>query len=197
MSTSLHSERERYGLMIVMNEDELEVEQKSEGKYEVTVEAVEELIPELDELIAEVELVEVDMKGLVVKEVVSGHGDVEGLVVVVGCVLLWLEADNHIHNQTIELHRRFRCLSMYGDLKTIRLSPYFDIRYRFELGFQFNRFEVNKQHIADVMPVLLKSGQSASREEAVEEMKDCRSTVHPYHRSTVMPEYGQAYFMTD
>ncbi|KAF2575290.1 hypothetical protein F2Q70_00003723 [Brassica cretica] len=31
------------------------------------------------------------------------------------------------------------------------------------------------------MPVLLKSGQSASREEAVEEMKDCRSTVlKPY-----------------
>ncbi|KAG5375438.1 hypothetical protein IGI04_040034 [Brassica rapa subsp. trilocularis] len=360
------------------------------------MEAVEELIPEVDELIAEVELVEVDMKGLVVKEVVSGHGDVEGLVVVVGCVLLWLEADNHIHNQTIgsgsgvslgvarmaakqkpknliapvhqsfdanismearhqiidsnitfipAVHekkvkspmepdqkmvtadalippydapkigalndddpaeedemqeefagnelmviedddllgaglmqmddhsnnqlarlndsdetiqpdmiliieekpegdeadsadtnkalvesvrraspriraissskqangagrgrlaqqsiyrfRRFRCLSIYGDLKTIKLSPYFDIRYRFELGFQFNRFEVNKQHIADVMPVLLKSGQSASREEAVEEMKDCRSTVHPCHRSTVMPEYGQAYFMTD
>ncbi|CDY14990.1 BnaA10g08660D [Brassica napus] len=101
MSTSLHSEWETYGLMIVMKEDELEVEQKSEGKYEVTVEAVEELIPEVEELIAEVELVEVDMKVLVVKEVVSGHGDVEGLVVVVGCVLLWLEADNHIHNQTI------------------------------------------------------------------------------------------------
>ncbi|RID40601.1 hypothetical protein BRARA_J00633 [Brassica rapa] len=65
------------------------------------MEAVEELIPEVEELIAEVELVEVDMKVLVVKEVVSGHGDVEGLVVVVGCVLLWLEADNHIHNQTI------------------------------------------------------------------------------------------------
>ncbi|KAF3605668.1 hypothetical protein DY000_02048638 [Brassica cretica] len=40
------------------------------------------------------------------------------------------------------------------------------------------------------MPVLLKSGQSASQEEAVEEMKDCRSTKHPCHRSTVMPEYG-------
>ncbi|WZZ20572.1 hypothetical protein YC2023_121959 [Brassica napus] len=46
------------------------------------MEAVEELIPEVEELIAEVELVEVDMKVLVVKEVVSGHGDVEGLVVV-------------------------------------------------------------------------------------------------------------------
>ncbi|KAF3531186.1 hypothetical protein DY000_02040263 [Brassica cretica] len=40
------------------------------------------------------------------------------------------------------------------------------------------------------MPVLLKSGQSASREEAAEEMRDCRSMVHPCHRSTVMPERG-------
>ncbi|KAF3576500.1 hypothetical protein DY000_02033649 [Brassica cretica] len=31
----------------------------------------------------------------------------------------------------------------------------------------------------EVMPVLLKSGQSASREEAVEEMKNCRPTVNP------------------
>ena len=44
------------------------------------------------------------------------------------------------------------------------------------------------------MPVLLKSGQSASREEAVEEMKDCESTVHPWCRSTVMPEYGPNIF---
>ncbi|KAF3501339.1 hypothetical protein F2Q69_00042954 [Brassica cretica] len=44
------------------------------------------------------------------------------------------------------------------------------------------------------MPVLLKSGQSASQEEAVEEMKDCRSTKHPCHRSTVMPEYGLSIF---
>lgn len=35
-----NNERERYGLMIVMKEDELEVEQKSEGKYEVTVEVL-------------------------------------------------------------------------------------------------------------------------------------------------------------
>ncbi|KAF2561541.1 hypothetical protein F2Q70_00015462 [Brassica cretica] len=44
------------------------------------------------------------------------------------------------------------------------------------------------------MPVLLKGGQCASREEAVEEMKDCRSTVHLCHRSTVMPEYGLSIF---
>ncbi|KAG5393096.1 hypothetical protein IGI04_023059 [Brassica rapa subsp. trilocularis] len=34
------------------------------------------------------------------------------------------------------------------------------------------------------MPILLKSDQYTSREEAVEEMKDCRSTVHPCHRLT-------------
>ncbi|KAF3521944.1 hypothetical protein F2Q69_00046036 [Brassica cretica] len=40
------------------------------------------------------------------------------------------------------------------------------------------------------MPVLLKSGQSASREEAVEEMKDCRSMKQHWFRSTVIPKYG-------
>ena len=39
------------------------VDQKTEGKYEVTVE----------ELMAELELVEVDMKVVVMKEVVGGH----------------------------------------------------------------------------------------------------------------------------
>ncbi|KAF3562794.1 hypothetical protein DY000_02015896 [Brassica cretica] len=38
------------------------------------------------------------------------------------------------------------------------------------------------------------NGQFASREEVVEEMKDCRSTVHPCHRSTVMPERGPNIF---
>ncbi|KAF3570110.1 hypothetical protein F2Q69_00058925 [Brassica cretica] len=38
-----------------------------------------------------------------------------------------------------------------------------------------NDDEVNQHHVSEVMPVLLKSGQSASREEAVEEMQDCRS----------------------
>ncbi|KAF3553333.1 hypothetical protein F2Q69_00013077 [Brassica cretica] len=36
-------------------------------------------------------------------------------------------------------------------------------------------FEVNQHPVAEVMPVLLKSGQHASREEAVEKMKDCQS----------------------
>ncbi|KAF2532537.1 hypothetical protein F2Q70_00030238 [Brassica cretica] len=40
------------------------------------------------------------------------------------------------------------------------------------------------------MHVLLKSGQFASREEAVEEMMDCRSMKEHWCRSTVMPEYG-------
>ncbi|KAF3514355.1 hypothetical protein F2Q69_00006387 [Brassica cretica] len=40
------------------------------------------------------------------------------------------------------------------------------------------------------MHVLLKSGQSASREEAVEEMKDCRWMKQHWCRLTVMPEYA-------
>ncbi|KAF3580396.1 hypothetical protein DY000_02031313 [Brassica cretica] len=45
----------------------------------------------------------------------------------------------------------------------------------FELAFQRHRFEVNQHLVAEVMHVLLKSGQSASREEAVE-----KKNVHPY-----------------
>ncbi|KAF3559211.1 hypothetical protein F2Q69_00012790 [Brassica cretica] len=90
-----------------------------------------------------------------------------------------------------ELHRRIRCLAMDGDLSTVRLSPSVVIRYSFELDFQFHRFEVNQHPIAEFMLVLLKSGQSASPEETVEEMKDFRSTVHPWCRSTVMPDMGR------
>ncbi|KAF3486294.1 hypothetical protein F2Q69_00052972 [Brassica cretica] len=64
----------------------------------------------------------------------------------------------------------------------------------YELDFQCHQFEGNQHPISEVMLVLLKSGQSVSREEAVEEMKDCRSTVHPCCRSTVMPEYGLSIF---
>uniref|UniRef100_M4F780 Uncharacterized protein n=1 Tax=Brassica campestris TaxID=3711 RepID=M4F780_BRACM len=78
-----------------------------------------------------------------------------------------------------ELHRRVRCLAMDGDIPTVRLSSSFNISYIFELPFQCHRFEVNQHPIADIMHALLNSGQSASRVEAVEEMKDCRSTVHP------------------
>ena len=80
-----------------------------------------------------------------------------------------------------ELHRHVKSLAMYGDLPTVILSPSLDIIYRFELAFQCYRFEVNQHLIADVMPVLLMSGQSTLREEAFEEMKDCRSMVHPCH----------------
>ena len=73
---------------------------------------------------------------------------------------------------------------MDGDLPTVRLSP----------SFQFLRFEVNQHPVAEVMHVLLKSGQSASQEEAVEEMKDCRSITQHWCRSTVMPERGPSIF---
>ncbi|KAF3515513.1 hypothetical protein DY000_02061608 [Brassica cretica] len=63
--------------------------------------------------------------------------------------------------------------------------------HAFDLAnFECHRFEVNQHTVAEVMPVLLKSGQSASQEEAVEEMKDYRSVLQHWCRSTVMPEYG-------
>ena len=93
-----------------------------------------------------------------------------------------------------ELHRRVRCLAMCGDLSTVRLSPSFNRRYSFELDFQCPRFEINQHPVAEVMHVLLKSGMSASREEAVEKMKGCRSTVHPWCGLTVMQEYGPSIF---
>ncbi|KAF2596446.1 hypothetical protein F2Q68_00009098 [Brassica cretica] len=64
----------------------------------------------------------------------------------------------------------------------------------FSHDFQYRRSEVNQHPVAEVMPILLKSGQSASREEAVEEMKDCRSTLQHWCRSKVMPKYGLGIF---
>ncbi|KAF3609136.1 hypothetical protein DY000_02047550 [Brassica cretica] len=95
---------------------------------------------------------------------------------------------------SIDTHINGRCLAMDGEFFTVKLSSSIDTRYSFELSFQCHWFEVNQHPIAKVMFVLLKSGQSASREEVVEEMKDCRSTVHPCRRSTVMPEYGLIIF---
>ncbi|KAF3515976.1 hypothetical protein DY000_02060135 [Brassica cretica] len=83
---------------------------------------------------------------------------------------------------------------MDGDLPTVRLSPSFDTRYSFDLAFQCHRFEVNQYPVADVMPILLKSGQCASQEELVEEMKDCRSITQQWSQSTVMPERGPSIF---
>ncbi|KAF3585612.1 hypothetical protein F2Q69_00028546 [Brassica cretica] len=89
---------------------------------------------------------------------------------------------------------RVRCLAMDADIPNVRLSPSFSKRSIFELSFQCHRFEVNQHPVPEVMPILLKSGQSASREEAVEEMKDCRSMKQHWCRSTVMPEYGLSIF---
>ncbi|KAF3489028.1 hypothetical protein F2Q69_00055692 [Brassica cretica] len=61
-----------------------------------------------------------------------------------------------------ELHRCIRCLAIDGDFLTVRLNPYFDTRYIFELSFKFHWFEVNHHPVAEVMLVLLKSGQSVS-----------------------------------
>ncbi|KAF3566932.1 hypothetical protein DY000_02016318 [Brassica cretica] len=71
----------------------------------------------------------------------------------------------------------------YGDLEPFDMQNCTDA----------SDFEVNQHPVAD-MPVLLKSSQSASREEAVEEMKDCRSMKQHWCRSTVMPEYGLSIF---
>ncbi|KAF2587504.1 hypothetical protein F2Q70_00035716 [Brassica cretica] len=62
------------------------------------------------------------------------------------------------------------------------------------LDFQCHKFEVNQHPSAEVIHVLLKSGQSASREEAVEEMKDYRSMLKHWCRSTWMPECGPNIF---
>ncbi|KAF3515975.1 hypothetical protein DY000_02060134 [Brassica cretica] len=83
---------------------------------------------------------------------------------------------------------------MDGDLSAVRLSPSSDTRYLFELAFQCRQFQVNQHHVEDVMPVLLKRGQSASREKAVEEIKDCRPMKQHWCRSTVIPEYGLSIF---
>ncbi|KAF2594062.1 hypothetical protein F2Q70_00043386 [Brassica cretica] len=74
-----------------------------------------------------------------------------------------------------ELHRRVRCIAMDGDIPTVRLSSSFDKRYIFELAFQCHQFGINQHPVADVIPVLLRSDQSASREEAVEKRNVCRS----------------------
>ena len=90
----------------------------------------------------------------------------------------------------VELHRRVQCLGMDGDLPTVRLSPYFDTRQSFELAFQFHRSQVNQHPVAEVMPVLLKSGQSASREEAAEKRKPRRSMQHSARRSMEISDRG-------
>ena len=93
-----------------------------------------------------------------------------------------------------ELQRRVIYLAMEGDLTTVRFSPYFDTRYSFELTFQCHRSQVNQHPIEEVMPVLLKSGRSASREEAVEKRKPRRSMQHSARRSMEIPDRGPCIF---
>ena len=62
-----------------------------------------------------------------------------------------------------ELDRRVRCLAIDGDLTTVILSPSFEKINSFALAFQCNRFEVDQYPIAEVIPVLLKRGQSRER----------------------------------
>ncbi|KAF3564160.1 hypothetical protein DY000_02013953 [Brassica cretica] len=81
-----------------------------------------------------------------------------------------------------ELHRRVRCLPMDGDLPTVILSSYLDTRYSFVLAFQCHRSQVNQHPVAEVIPVLLKRCQSASREEAAENRKPRRSIQHSARR---------------
>lgn len=59
------------------------------------------------------------------------------------------------------------------------IEPILSKRYSFELAFQCPRFEVNQSLIAEVMSILVKSGQSASREETVEETKERLSVTQP------------------
>ena len=93
-----------------------------------------------------------------------------------------------------ELHRRIRSLAMDGNLPTVRLSPYVDTRYSRELAFQCHRSQVIQHLVAEVMPVLLKSGQSASREKAAEKRKPRRSMQHSARRSMEIPDRGPCIF---
>ncbi|KAF2546327.1 hypothetical protein F2Q70_00021720 [Brassica cretica] len=77
---------------------------------------------------------------------------------------------------------------MDGYLPTVRLSPYCGTRYRIELAFQCHRSEVNQHPVAEVMPVLLRSGQYALREEAAEKRKPRRSMQHSARRSMEIPD---------
>ncbi|KAF3531647.1 hypothetical protein DY000_02042095 [Brassica cretica] len=80
----------------------------------------------------------------------------------------------------------WKCLKKFK-LEARRLSMGNGIGQK--IGNGASNVEVNQHPVAEVMPVLLKSGQSALRDEAVEEMKDCRSTV--------MPEFGPSIFYDD
>ncbi|WZZ53246.1 hypothetical protein YC2023_053353 [Brassica napus] len=81
------------------------------------------------------------------------------------------------------LHRCVRCLAMDGYLST-----------RFELAFQCHKLEVNQHPITEVIPGLLTSSQSATREEVIENIKECRSMQHCAYRSIGISECGPSIF---
>ena len=87
-----------------------------------------------------------------------------------------------------ELHNRVKSLAMDRYLPMMRLSSSFDTRYSFELAFQYHQFEVHLRVRSKVMLVLLKSGIPELWEEVVEDYKECRSTLHPWCFSRLMPE---------
>lgn len=66
------------------------------------------------------------------------------------------------------LRRRVRSLSMDISFTTVRLSPYFDTQYSFELVLKFHQSRSIRILEKKIMIVLLNSGMSDSREEAVE-----------------------------
>ncbi|KAF2593272.1 hypothetical protein F2Q70_00042377 [Brassica cretica] len=84
------------------------------------------------------------------------------------------------------------CLSSGSFWRTLVIMEFFE---SFGLAFQFHQSEVNPTVRSKVMPILLKCGQSASREKAVKEMKERLSTVHPWCRSTVIPEHRPSIFL--
>ncbi|KAF2608707.1 hypothetical protein F2Q68_00043121 [Brassica cretica] len=90
----------------------------------------------------------------------------------------------HVYSET--------CLSSGSFWRTLVIMEFFE---SFGLAFQFHQSEVNPTVRSEVMPILLKCGQSASREEAVKEMKERLSMVHPWCRSTVIPEHGPSIFL--
>lgn len=56
----------------------------------------------------------------------------------------------------------------------VRFISYFDTRLGFELAFQCHMFEIHLTVRYNVMLILLKSGITASRDDDVEDVKECR-----------------------
>lgn len=76
----------------------------------------------------------------------------------------------------------------------VRFISYFDTRLGFELVFQCHMFEVHLTLRYKVMFILLKSGITASRDDDVEDVKECRLTPRPWCPSTLMLDDGLSLF---